>query len=297
MPVDADGNRADIVTSPDSVPGRMNLNRLYSPYFAAAARDVRKELLEMIGYPRQFKGPVSPEELKQIPRQQWDAMMARALQFYEITSPTIYKEITEYLTDDEVYRWMAEVFSDRMRLHIPVDTEKGFDEMVLEIEKNFKLVYGPVTYRGRSGELVTTTDNVRIAELPIMLLDKIADAWLSVDVGKLSNFGVMAARNRIDKYSSPWKKSTPKTNGETEMTGLYVSYGGRELAAELIDRNSSITSQLNISRTILSHDTPSRIDDVLDRGKFPLGDARPIQMTQHMFSCAGFRIVYEPETL
>ena len=69
------------------------------------------------------------------------------------------------------------------------------------------------------------------------------------------------------------------------------------MAAELIDRNGSITSQLNISRAILNDPHPTRIKDALDREKFPLGSARPIQMTQHMMSCSGFRIVYEPEEL
>lgn len=308
MPVDADGNVADIVSSPDSVPGRMNLGRLYIPYFAAAARDVRKEMLEIIGYPRDFLGPVSPEQLMDIPKDQWSVMMGRALQFYGIVSPTIQKELTEYCTEEEVYEWMSHVLSSHNHLHMPVEAKSqllgtpeeediGFDKMVLEIEKNFNLVYGPVRYVAVDGTPVVTRDKVRIAPLPMMLLDKIADSWLSVDVGKLSNFGVLASQNSVDKYSSPWKKRAPKTNGETELSGLYVSYGGRELAAELIDRNASIISQLNISRNILNSENPTRIEDALDREKFPLGTARPIQMTQHMMSCAGFRIVYEPEEL
>ena len=308
MPVDSDGNVCDVVSSPDSVPGRMNLGRLYMPYFAAASRDVRKELLEMIGYPRDYLQVTTIEQLKEIPLDRWNSMMSRALQFFKIVSPTIHKELTDYCTEDEVYEWMAEVFSSQNYLHMPTESEsillgtpfeeeRSYDEMVLEIEKNFKLIYGPVTYRSNGGEMVTTRDKIRIAPLPMLLLDKIADSWLSVDVGKLSNFGVLASQNSVDKYSSPWKKRSPKTNGETELSGLYISYGGRELAAELIDRNGSITSQLNISRAILNDPHPTRIKDALDREKFPLGSARPIQMTQHMMSCAGFRIVYQPEEL
>ena len=79
MPVDEDGNVADIVSSPDSVPGRMNLGRLYIPYFAAAARDIRKELLEMIGYPRNYRQPTTVEQLKEIPLDRWNPMMDRVL--------------------------------------------------------------------------------------------------------------------------------------------------------------------------------------------------------------------------
>lgn len=83
---------------------------------------------------------------------------------------------------------------------MPVDDPKPFDEMVLEIEEHVKMVYGPVTYVGHSGERVTTKNDVRIAEIPVMLLDKIADDWLATSSGKHSNIGILAARVTADRY-------------------------------------------------------------------------------------------------
>lgn len=294
MPVDADGNRADIVSAPDSVPGRMNLGRLYTPYFTGAARDIRKQILEEMGLPRQFKGTLSIEEIQAIPPAQYAKGVETLLRLYAIVSPRTHHEFTAVLTDYERLLWVQKVINDKIYLYIPIESEKMLDEMVSEIEKNFKLVYGPVSYVGRSGERVTTKNSFRIAPLYMMLLDKIADAWLSVDIGKHNNFGILAAMNKADKHSTPWRKTPPRLFGETESQ-LYCCYGGREMIAELHDRSGSIASQKEISKTIMTAANPMQIDEVIDREKVPLGSARPIQIVQHLFNCAGFSIVYGEE--
>jgi hypothetical protein len=294
MPVDADGNRADIISGPDSIPGRMNISRLYTPYLAGAARDIRKQMLEEMGFDRNFKGTVNTQDLTGIDPKRYGVAVQTLLLLYSIVSPRSYKEYTEVLTDTERLEWMANIINDKIYLYIPIESEKMLDEMVLEIEKNFKLVYGPVSYVGRSGQRVTTRDKFRIAPLYMMLLDKIADAWLSVDIGKHNNFGLLAAMNKADKHSTPWKKTSPRLFGETESQ-LYCSYGGREMIAELLDRSGSVASQKEVSKTILNARDPINIDEVIDREKLPLGNARPIQISQHLFNCAGFSIVYSDE--
>lgn len=297
MPVDEDGNRADIISGPDSIPGRMNLGRLYAPYFAGAARDVRKQMLEEMGFNRHYVGPISIEELMAIPRHLYDKGVSTLLRLYQIVSMRQYVEYTEALTEEERYQWIQLVINDKPYLYIPIDTETMLDEMVVTIEKEFKLVYGPVSYVGRDGERVVTENKFRIAPLNIMLLDKIADAWLSVDIGKHSNFGILAAMNRMDKHSTPWRRTPPRLFGETEAQ-LYCCYGGREMIAELLDRSGNIASQKEIARNLLHAERPTNIDNIIDREKIPLGNARPIQIARHLFACAGFEVVYgEEETL
>lgn len=294
MPVDEDGNRADIISGPDSIPGRMNLGRLYAPYFNAAARDVKKMVLEAMGFDRQFQGKVTMEQVVSIPKEKYDQGVAIMLKFYSIISERQYQEFTQNLNEEEQQHWMMLYINEPPYLYIPVDSEKLLDEVVVEIEKNFKLVYGPVSYVGRSGQRVVTKNKFRIAPLYMMLLDKIADAWLSVDIGKHSNFGILAAMNRMDKHSTPWRRTPPRLFGETESQ-LYCCYGGREMIAELLDRSGNITSQKEIAKKILHEENPTNIEELLDREKIPLGNARPIQITQHLFNCAGFRVKYGEE--
>lgn len=301
MPVDADGNVADIITSPDSVPGRMNLGRVYTPYFAGASRDIHRQALEEMGFDRHFPGPMTPEMLQAVPKERLDKAVNTLMRFYSIVSPVTVDEITNHLTQDEWWQWMANEFCGLRPIYIPIeDIEVNdqrrlfFDEMVEKIEEEFELVYGPVSYVGRSGERVETINKVRIAPLPIMLLDKTPDSWLSVDIGKHSNFGIVAAMNQADKYTTPWKKTAPRTISETEGR-LYAMYGGREMIAELMDRSGNLASQAEIAHNILHAEHPTAIPEIIDREKIPLGNTRPNQLVHHLFRVAGFDVVYRPE--
>lgn len=296
MPVDDDGNRADIITGPDSIPGRMNLGRLYGPYFAGAARDVRKQILEELGFDRNFKGPVSVDRLMAVPPKKWAKGVETLLRYYRIISDLMYIEFTENLTDEERVLWVRNIINTALYNYFPIENQKRYDDMVMEIEASFKLVYGPVTYIGRKGETVRTTNKFRIAPMYTMLLDKIADSWLSVDMGKHSNFGILAPMNRADKYSAPWRCTPPRLEGETEAR-LYAGIGNGEMIAELLDRSGNIASQKEIAKNILHAADPARIECIIDRNKIPLGSSRSIQIAQHMFHCAGFKIVYKPEEL
>lgn len=303
MPVDADGNVADIVTGPDSVPGRMNLGRLYAPYFNAAARDVRKQVLEEMGFNRQRKTPVTIEELYSVPEDKFQLGISTIARFYKIISARQYKEFVSILTPEERMEWLLCYFNEAPYLYMPIEdvseetdniSPKFLDEKVMEIEKNFKLVYGPVSYVGRSGRRVVTKNKFRIAPLYIMLLDKIADTWLSADIGKHSNFGILAAMNQGDKYSTPWRRTPPRTISETEGR-LYCMYGGREMIAELMDRAGNLATQKEIAKNVISAENPSQIKRVVSREKIELGNARPNQLLHHIFRTAGFDVTYHKE--
>ena len=296
MPVDADGNRADIITGPDSIPGRMNIARLYGPYFAGAARDIRKQMLEEFGLDRNFRGTITIDDVLAIPEDRYARGVGTMLKLYSIVSERTYREFTEELTDEERLKWVQSIINKHLYLYIPIETQKHYDQMVYEIEESFKLVYGPISYIGRSGKKITTKDSFRIAPMYTMLLDKIADAWLSVDIGKHSNFGILAPMNSVDKYSAPWKKTPPRNSGETESR-LYCAVGGRKMIAEMLDRSGNIASQKAIAYNVLRTEDPSNITSVIDREQIPLGSSRPIQIGQHLFRCAGIEVIYEEEQL
>lgn len=312
MPVDADGNRADIISGPDSIPGRMNLGRLYGPYLNGAARDVRRQVLEELGYHRHFKGPVTIDDLIRIPEAQWQKAIGTMLEFYTIVSPSSYYEYMERLTEEERLQWVQSYINDNapinyINIHVPDEVqaymlEKGFgrplfhDEMVLEIEKRFKLTYGPVSYVGRSGKRVTTKNKVRIAPLYIMELDKIADSWLAADLGKHNNFGILAAMNKADKYATPWRFTPPRNVSETEGR-LFRMYAKKRMIAEIIDRSGNIAAQRIIGERLITDPEPTQIEEIVDRTKVKFGSPRSNQLTHHVFRCAGFDAVYTPEEL
>ncbi len=293
MPVDADGNRADIITGPDSIPSRMNLGRMYSPYFAAAARDVRRELLEIIGYDRHWQGVMTIETLKEIEQSRFIQMVDHLTKYYYITSPRTYKEFTELLTEEERYQWLTTVFT-QIYNYFPVDNMRPLETIVNEIEQNFKLTYGPVTYVGHGGVKVTTKNKIRIAPIPIMLLDKIADGWLAASTGKHSNFGILTGRVQGDKYTRPWRCTTPRVVSETEGR-IYGPHGSRLLIAEMLDRNGNPIVQHEMARNIIHAKSPANIPKLVDRKKYKFGNTRPLQIVNQFFYCMGTRMAYFPE--
>lgn len=309
MPVDSDGNSADIISGPDSIPGRMNLGRLWGPYFNGVARDVRKEMLEIIGLPRNFNGKLSMEDMAAIPPEKLEQAADRMLLLYSISSETSYHEYLS-LTGDEKLEWLQTIFNDRLYNIFPIDKTGEFSEMLLEMEPKFlkevnpslmkhveslfNITYGPVSYVGHSGIRKTTRNNVRIAPIPIMLLDKIADSWLAADIGKHSNFGILAATNRSDRTRRSWRKTTPRLIGETEGRA-YVSYGGRLMLAELLERNGNLRDQRVIAQNIVEAQDPSDIEKLVSRAENPFGDSRQLQILNHFFYCMGVRMKYVPE--
>lgn len=309
--MDSDGNRVDIITGPDSVPGRMNLGRCHGPFFNAAARDVRKMMLEEIGLPRNFTGGLTMAELQSIPAEKIDNAVKLMVDYYAITSESSYKEFTEVLTAEERWDWLLYVINNVLRNYFRIDNQTGsYSEMVKQLEfdffkeidpgmaakvsSRFKLTYGPVSYIGHSGKRVVTRNKVRVAPISIMLLDKIADTWMAADIGKHNNFGILAAMNRPDKYTRPWRRTGPRGIGETEGR-IYVGYGGAELTAELMDRSGSLATQREIPRQILHSESPSNIEKIIDREKLPLGNTRALQIVGHFNYCLGIRHAYYPE--
>lgn len=312
MPVDDDGNRADIITGPDSVPGRMNIGRLHGPYFSAAARDVRKMMLECIGKPRNFKGKMTIEELECIPNEQINQAADLMLKYYQITSKRSYDEFTQVLTDSEKYEWLLDIFNDRLYTYFPIEDTGSFSEMIKmidadyfreidpamvgQMESIFNLTYSEVTYRGHSGKLIRTKNKARISEIPIFLLDKIANDWLAADIGKHSNFGILTAMNRPDKYTRPWRRTPSRVVGETEGR-LYAAYTGRLMIAEMMDRNGNIVTQRMMAKKILEAENPHDIDKIIDRQEIPFGNTRPLQLVNQMMFCMGLSFDYAPEQL
>lgn len=291
MPVDADGNRADIVMDSASVISRMNLGRLYEHYMTGANRDVAKQIRAILG----VTGKVKPSQIDKLDSGVIHTAYHHLLKYYQICNENQYQFFGTQITDEEKLQHLVDVVNDGIFLYYPVNNPKDTVEVVKEVERVFKPTYGPVTYIGNSGERVVTTNKVRIAPLYIMLLDKIADDWSSVSSGKLQHFGVLSPMTKSEKFSYPYRNSPVRTIGETEGR-IFAGTCGREAIAEMMDRSNNPATQRNVVWNLLNSDKPSNIDRVVNREHIPLGGNRPLLLVKHMTHIAGFTHVYEEET-
>jgi len=290
MPIDENGNRADVVMDALSTVARMNIGRLYEQYLGAAARDVSVGIRNLLN----VHNKITIEALEKFDHGLIDKAYDYLLHFYNIVSDKQYYFFKHTVTAKERIEHLVDILNDGIYLYCPIDNQRNYVDVVKELEKHHKPTFGPVSYVGSSGQRVVTKDNVRIAPFYLMLLDKTAEDWSAVSTGKLQHFGVLSPMTKSEKFSNPFRNSPVRCIGETEGR-IFASYCGREAIAEMMDRSNNPATQRNIVHNILSAPVPSNIDKVVDREYISLGNSRPINLIQHVFSCAGFKVVYEPE--
>ena len=289
MPVDKDGNVADIIMSSDSTIARTNFARLYQQYYNAAARDVTKAVRRMTG----LNEKSSLYKVQELPQELFDQVYLYLLGYYECISPVQHKFFSN-LKEEDKREHLYDVIRDGVYNFIPIGNPIDPKEMVAAIQAKYPPTYGPVKYRGISGEIVETHENVRIGPMYFMLLDKIADDWSSISTGRLQHYGVLSPQTRADKYTQPYRESPVRLLGEAEAR-IFSGYCGREVVAEMMDRSNNPLAQRNITYNILNAEKPTDIKNIVDREYIPLGSTRPIQLVQHIFNCAGFQAKYIPE--
>lgn len=292
MPVDAAGTRADIVMDGGSTINRMNVGRLYEHYFAAAAHDLTREIRQRLALPQQ-ETMKALKQIKSLPTALVADVYARLLGFYALVSPRQHTFFSEQVSNEERLEHLAAIVADGIYIYWPIENTVSAPEAVRAVEQYYRPTYGPVTYTGNSGKQVTTEENVRIAPLYMMLLEKIADDWSSVSSGKLQHFQVLSPMTRSEKYAYPFRNSPVRTIGETEGR-IFAGTCGREAIAEMMDRSNSPMTHKTIVMNILKAIKPMDIERAVDRTLIPLGGSKPIQLVDHIAMVAGYASVYEP---
>ena len=280
MPVDADGNRADIIMDPNATISRMNLGRLYEQYFNGASRDVVKRISQVL----------QPSTVMTAPQEVIDQQFEYLTQYYACYSTRMESWFRNNPIDKRQH--LKKILHDGIYLYMPPDNEKEVRGIVKELEEKFPQTYGPVTYVGNSGKRVTTKNPVRIGSLYIMLLEKTGDDWTAVSSGMLQHFGVLAPIPKSLRHAKPSRTQAIRAIGETEAR-IYASYVGPETTVDILDRNNSVTSHEAVVDSILDAPFPTNIDNAIDRTKVPLGNSRPLQIVKHILQCAGIQFYYK----
>ncbi len=293
MPVDEDGNVVDIVAHPTATFNRTNLGRFYEQYVNAASRDLIKSICSCFGL---VSGQNCFDLVQKISEEKpivFQQQYNRLMRYYEIINPELPKPFLSGRINAVSH--MAHIIQHKIHLHFPPDNDRQYREMVKMIAEEFPPRKTRLQYVGNSGKLVKTKKPILVGSLYIVLLEKTGDEWTAVSSAKWQNFGVLAHLSKKDKYSTPIKNQAIRAYGETEVR-IITSYLGPFAAAELLDRNSNVSSHTEIVKSLMSTITPSRVASVIDRNKFPLGMARPIQLVKHLALCAGWSFSYRPHS-
>ena len=292
MPVDSDGNRADIIIDPNSIISRANPAQLYEQYYNASARDTHKRLCAMLGVKPNLKQILAYNAIMKLPEHVVSEAFNYLYEFYKIITPIQASWFDEGKIEANNVEYLAEIVEIGIGLFIPTDNQPMSEEIIMQLEEKYRPVYGPVTYVGNSGRTVKTKNNIRIGSVYMMLLDKVGDDSSAVSSGKLQHFGVLSQVTRGDKYSKPARNQAVRVIGEAEGR-IVVSYIGPWFMAELMDRNNNPKTHKSMVEKILRSTTPSNIDNLVDRKEIPFGGSKPLQLLKHLLQCSGIKYIYK----
>ena len=272
MPVDQEGNRADCIMDSDSTIKRMNLSRLYEQRINATSRHVTNKVREM-----------AKDRSQAGYQQAWKYL----LRYYEICSPKMHALLSgpSYTQNPEVH--VEAVVKDGVYLWMPTDNPTPAPQIIRDLHKEYPIHRGPVTFRGRSGNVVTTVNNVLIGSIYVMLLEKTSTYdWSGVASAKLQPFGIPARLTRFDKNAMPGRPQPVRITGESEVRLLAATIGG-DATADLLDMSNNPVTHQHVYTNILRAERPSDIASVVDRNVVPVGNGRNLLYVHHALECAG----------
>lgn len=269
MPVDEDGNRAELIVDGVSTIKRMNVSRVIEQYINACSRDVSKRIVKMHN---------DGEDRRSIEEY--------LLGYYKIVSPKMVDMVTDSRGRvlDNHYQ---QVLSDGIYLFIPNDNEPETMDIIDQLRRYYPPTFGPVYYRGDSGVHKWTKRPILIGSMYIMLLEKIGRNWAGVSVSKLNHFGIPSKLTNFDRNSAPARQQ-PIRFGESEARHFAAHVGG-EQTSRLLDRSNNPVVRKQLIETILRSDKPTSITKIIDREQYPAGNGRILSLSRHLSECAGFR--------
>lgn len=289
MPVDDFGNKADLIIDPFASISRSIIGRVYEPKVNACFRDLAKRIRHTLN----ITAPtVSKEILKAL---NVDGKVIKLfddiIHFYKIVSPEQHSWFVN-ATDDNKFEELALILSGSRVIYFPSDNQIKFVDMVELLNTYFPNEISPVTFRGNSGKIRRTKENILISSVYFMALDKPGEDWAAVNSARLQHYGVLAQINDANKFASPIRLQPPRVFGETEFRNI-VANTSKYVAAELMDRNNNRETMEEVVYQQLNSKT-SKIDKLVDRTKIPFDQARPIQIVTHEAGCYGYTFEYEP---
>lgn len=293
MPVDANGNRADFIMDGDSTIKRMNIGRMYEQYYNATSRDISVKIRQMLGV--DMSGNIREQIRTIVAQGKHDAIINEAFEYvlgyYKIISPMMYDLAVQRSTQPgAVTEHVMDIVRDGIYIWLPTDNPAESVDIVQQLRKHYPIHIGPVTYKGRSGNVVQTESPILIGSIYVMLLEKTGVDWSGTSSSKLQHFGIPAKLTAADKNAAPGRQQPVRIFGESEVRLGCAATGG-DTIAEVLDQSNNPAAHKHIVGNILRAEKPTAIANVIDRQVIPRGNSRALVYLRHILECAGVRYV------
>ena len=275
MPIDTDGNIADIVADPQGVMARNNVSQYLIMYINGASKRVGMRVKELV-------------EQNKV-NEAWEHLF----DYYKLITDQVIPMIEDcrYSKEEEV-RDVLRLGTARPFIPLDNNTWDNYFELVNAIREKFRPCLGPISYRGNSGRWVTTKRDILIASLPTMFLEK--DGRDGTAVGSSRLHGTFALPTKptslADKVALPGKESPVKIFAETEKRLTSAACGGKGM--RIIDEyNGNVSAHREVMKAIYNAGQPTAIYEAVDWNKVKMTGGRMVKFLHTMFRASGIELV------
>lgn len=292
MPTDENGNRADVVIYGNSTISRTNLGRWFEQFFNAASRDLVQQFRRECGLDH-LTQPTDVQTKQAVQNKEWvKGAFDRLIRYYRMTVPNQASDMEKHPHPEEHVR---HVLKTGIYLNHPPDNPiSEMDQLRAVMDSEFRPHYGKVKYHNNFGEVVTSESPALIGEIYFITLEKNGEDYSSAASVKVQHFGVPAKLSQHDRNTTPARQTSVRGMGESESRS-WCSNIGSEPTMELMDQSNNPEAHRFGIHNILTHDTPTNIERLVDRNVVPFGGSRPVNLFKHILSCRGIRFYYKPE--
>ena len=258
MPVDADGNVADVIMDGGGVVNRLITARPFEIDINASFARTQKQIIASI----------NADSSRENYQRNFDWLCGA----YEIISPRF---AAKARTRDPVAHINSAVMRSPEGIHIqiPTDNPVRIDEAIEKLLERYPKCHGKLLLTLDDGRKVLSDRPGTIGKQYMIILEKTGDEYSAVSSPVLQSQGVPGKLTKGDKQSSPGRPQATRITGETEGR-ILNSLVGHDTLFELLDIANSPTTHRAVCRELLTHPTPTNIDRIVDREKYPRGNNR-----------------------
>lgn len=288
MPRDELGNVVDVITDSMSTISRMNLGRAYQAYFGATSRDERQRFINM------FVNKYGSDFLYKLQKDDMVFIRSHLLSLYKKINTDMEEFITT-INEEELFAHFKRIVEHNLTIYYPSDNDYNVTDVITSIEESVhKPHLGKLTYIDELGNTVTTEEDIRVGQLYLMFLEKIANNYSGVSSSKVNNFGFPVKGTNLDKFKYPHSLTPTKTLGETEKR-ILQSFAPPEVIADMTDVTLNPISHKLLIKGILESETGFDPNFNIDRSKVEYGQTKSLMILKHIFNAFGIDYVYEEE--
>lgn len=261
MPTDEWGRSADIISAGGTTINRMNVGRLIEQYLDASAWHFERHL-----------------RVSKDPEREY-------LEYLALASPISYSWLLE-LSEAQLKEQVAQA-QEYLRYCLPPHSPNLNALLPYEMQKKFPVPKGHLRYIDPQGKVNITVDKIMLGCQHIIVSEKNGYDWASVaDDAKCQIYGPPAKLSNADKYSSPRRRQTTRGLGEAESRNLNAVCGP-VFAARILEYQNNPDAARVMSRTVLTHPTPTNIDCIISDAIVKPGFSRPSLLANHIINVAG----------